>query len=160
MTITKDSVVQFNYTLKDEKGEQIETSKGHSPIAYLHGHNNMFPGVEKAIEQHNAGDSFTVTLPASETYGEREEGAEQRVSVKHLVGAKVWKPGMTAMVNTDQGQRQVTVVKVGKFMATIDTNHPLSGRELTFDIEIVDVRDATAEELSHGHAHGVGGHQH
>ncbi|MCH4294131.1 peptidylprolyl isomerase [Shewanella sp. 3B26] len=160
MEIKDDLVVQFNYTLRDEKGEVLETNEGHDPVAYLHGHHNMMPGVENAIEGKNVGDKFSVTLPASETYGERIENAEQRVPAKHLMGAKVWKPGMRAIVNTDQGQRQVTVVKVGKFMITVDINHPLAGRELTFDIDIVAAREATAEEIAHGHAHGVGGHQH
>ena len=160
MTIAKDKIVQLNYTLRDEQGEVLESNEGQSPIAYLHGHNNMMPGIEKALEGKAEGDSFTVTLPASETYGERQENAEQRVSVKHLQGAKVWKPGMIGVVNTDQGQRQVTVVKVGKFMVTVDTNHPLAGRELTFDLTVAGVRDATKEELSHGHAHGDGGHHH
>ncbi|MBT1445852.1 peptidylprolyl isomerase [Shewanella sp. JM162201] len=160
MQIKDDLVVQFNYTLRDEKGDVLETNEGHSPIAYLHGHDNMMPGVEKAIEGKKVGDKFSVTLPASETYGERIENAEQRVSTKHLMGAKEWKPGMRAIVNTDQGQRQVTVVKVGKFMVTVDINHPLAGRELTFDLEIVSAREASAEEIAHGHAHGEGGHHH
>ncbi|QSX35029.1 peptidylprolyl isomerase [Shewanella avicenniae] len=160
MTIAKDKIVQLNYTLRDEQGEVLESNEGQTPIAYLHGHNNMMVGIEKALEGKAEGDSFTVTLPAAETYGERSADAEQRVSVKHLQGAKVWKPGMMAVVNTDQGQRQVTVLKVGKFMATVDTNHPLAGRELTFDLTVAGVRDATAEELSHGHAHGDGGHHH
>ena len=160
MSISKDKVVQLNYTLKDEQGAVIESNEGQDPIAYLHGHNNMMPGVEKALEGKDTGDKFTVTLPAIETYGERIANAEQRVSVKHLMGAKVWKPGMIAVVNTEQGQRQVTVLKVGKFMVTVDTNHPLAGRELTFDLEVKDVRDATAEEVAHGHAHGDGGHHH
>ncbi|WP_299496050.1 peptidylprolyl isomerase [uncultured Shewanella sp.] len=160
MSINDDMVVQFNYTLRDEKGDVLETNEGHDPIAYLHGHDNMMPGVEKSIEGKEVGEKFTVTLPAAETYGERNEEAEQRVSVKHLQGAKVWKPGMRALINTEQGQRQVTIIKVGKFMATVDVNHPLAGRELTFDIELLDARDATAEEIAHGHAHGKGGHQH
>ena len=81
-------------------------------------------------------------------------------AVKHLQGAKVWKPGMIATVNTEQGERQLTVVKAGRFMVTVDLNHPLSGKTLTFDIKVEDVREATQEEIEHGHAHGVGGHQH
>ncbi|MCG9696795.1 peptidylprolyl isomerase [Shewanella sp. Isolate11] len=160
MSIKDDMVVQFNYTLRDEAGDVLETNEGLDPIAYLHGHDNMMPGVENAIAGHEVGDSFSVTLPPEETYGVRNENAEQRVSVKHLQGAKVWKPGMRALINTDQGQRQVTIIKVGKFMATVDVNHPLAGRELTFDLEIIDARDATDEEIAHGHAHGVGGHHH
>ncbi len=160
MPITKDNVVQFNYTLKDEKGETLESNSEQDPIAYLHGHRNMMVGVENALEGKELGESFSVTLPAAETYGEKAEDSEQRVSVKHLIGAKVWKARMQATINTDQGQRLVTIVKIGKFMATIDANHPLAGRELTFDISVVDVRDATNEEIAHGHAHGVGGHHH
>ncbi|GGP39093.1 FKBP-type peptidyl-prolyl cis-trans isomerase [Shewanella saliphila] len=160
MSIKDDMIVQFNYTLRDEKGEVIESNEGRDPIAYLHGHDNMMPGIEDAITGKEVGDKFSVTPPAADTYGERQEGAEQRVSVKHLVGAKVWKPGMAAMIQTEQGQRQVTVLKVGKFMATVDVNHPLAGRELTFDIEVVGTRDASDEEIAHGHAHGAGGHHH
>ncbi|ACJ29575.1 Peptidylprolyl isomerase, FKBP-type [Shewanella piezotolerans WP3] len=160
MSIKDDSVVQFNYTLRDEQGEVLESNEGLDPIAYLHGHDNMMPGVENALVGKEVGAKFSVTLPASETYGERNEDAEQRVSVKHLQGAKVWKAGMRALISTDQGQRQVTIIKMGKFMATVDVNHPLAGRELTFDLEVAEVRDATSEEIAHGHAHGKGGHQH
>lgn len=160
MNIKDDSVVQFNYTLRDEQGEVLETNEGLDPIAYLHGHDNMMPGVEDALAGKEVGAKFSVTLPATATYGERNEDAEQRVSVKHLQGATVWKPGMRALINTDQGQRQVTILKVGKFMATVDINHPLAGRELTFDLEVMDVREATSEEIAHGHAHGKGGHHH
>ncbi|WP_417762818.1 FKBP-type peptidyl-prolyl cis-trans isomerase [Shewanella sp.] len=160
MTIAKGKVVQLNYTLRDEQGDVLETNEGSAPIAYLHGYNGMMVGIEKALEGKAEGDSFSVTLPASETYGERQADAEQRVSVKHLQGAKVWKPGMVAVVNTDQGQRQVTVLKAGKFMVTVDTNHPLAGRELTFDLSVAGVRDASEEEIAHGHVHGAGGHHH
>ena len=160
MSIKDDMVVQFNYTLRDEKGDVLESNEGREPIAYLHGHDNMMPGIEAAINGKEIGEKFTMNPPAADTYGERQEDSEQRVSVKHLVGAKVWKPGMAAVVNTEQGQRQVTIIKVGKFMATVDVNPPLSGRELTFDIEIVGARDASDEEIAHGHAHGAGGHHH
>lgn len=160
MSISKDKVVQFYYTLKDEAGQTLESNVGADPVAYLHGHKNMMPGVEKALEGRNAGEEFSVTLPPEETYGLRKEDSEQRVPTKHLMGAKKWKPGMMAVVQTEQGQRQVTVVKVGKFMVTVDTNHPMAGKTLTFDLIIADVRDATAEEIAHGHAHGIGGHHH
>ncbi len=158
--ITKDKVVQMYYTITDLDGTELDSNKGGEPVAYLHGHDGMMPGIEKSLEGKAAGDSFSVELAAADTFGEIQEGAEQRVSVKHLMGAKVWKPGMVAVVNTDHGQRQVTVLKVGKFMATVDLNHPFAGKTLKFDFEVVDVRDATEEEISHGHAHGPGGHHH
>lgn len=160
MNISKDTVVQFHYTLKDDKGELIESTEGKDPMAYLHGHSNIIPGLENALEGKAVGDSFSVTVPPKDGYGERQEDATQRISLKHLQGARKWKPGMMAFVETDNGYRQVTVLKVGKFNADVDTNHPLAGKTLVFDIQIADIREATAEERSHGHAHGVGGHHH
>ncbi|MDP5292894.1 peptidylprolyl isomerase [Oceanimonas sp. CHS3-5] len=160
MQITNDTVVQFNYTLKDEQGEVMDTNEGKAPLAYLHGHDNMLEGLEKALDGKNEGDSFSVTLAPAEAYGERDESLTQRVSIRHLQGAKRWEPGMVAMVHTENGPRQVVVVKVGRFMADVDLNHLLAGRTLTFDLDVVSVRAATAEELEHGHAHGEGGHQH
>ncbi len=159
MQITKDTVVQFHYTLSDETGV-LENSRSQDPVLYLQGHGNLIEGLEKSMEGHKAGDTFNVTLAPADAYGERTDDSIQSVQVKHLMGAKKWKPGMVAVVNTEQGQRQVTVVKVGMFKAEVDTNHPLAGKTLSFDIDVIDVRAASAEEIEHGHAHGVGGHHH
>ena len=156
MNITKECVVEFHYTVS-ENGTQLESSKEGDALAYLHGHEGMLPGLEKALEGRQTGDTFTVELKAADAYGPRHDNAVQRIPLKHLQGAKVWKAGMTALVHTDQGQRQVTLIKVGKFNADCDLNHPFAGKDLTFDIEVVSVRAATAEELSHGHVHGAGG---
>jgi FKBP-type peptidyl-prolyl cis-trans isomerase SlyD len=163
MKITDKTVVQFHYILKDEAGEQLESSFGSDPLAYLHGKKNMLVGVEKALTDKENGDKFSVTLQPKDAYGEYQEGAVQRLPAKHLqngAGTTKWKAGMVAVVQTEQGQRQVTVIKSGKFMVTVDMNSPLAGKVLTFDIEVVDVRAATDDEVEHGHAHGVGGHQH
>lgn len=160
MNISKDTVVQFHYSLKDDKGELIESTEGKDPMAYLHGHSNIISGLENALEGKAVGDSFSVTVQPKEGYGERQEDATQRISLKHLQGARKWKPGMMAFVETDNGYRQVTVLKVGKFNADVDTNHPLAGKTLVFDIQVSDVREASADEKAHGHAHGVGGHHH
>ena len=160
MNIADKTVVQFHYTLKDEAGKEIESSLAGDPLAYLHGFDNMLVGVENALAGKAVGDKFSVTLAPKDAYGERQEDAIQRVPVKHLQGAKKWQPGMTGLVHTEQGEREVTVVKVGKFMVTVDINPPLAGKVLTFDLEVVDVRAASAEEIEHGHAHGVGGHHH
>lgn len=162
MSISKDKVVQFHYRLQDESGELLESSQGGDPTAYLHGYRNVIVGLEKAMEGKVAGDSFSVTIEPLEAYGPRNENSVQRVPIKHLQGnkQKKWKPGMVAWVKTDKGDRQVTVVKVGKFSADVDSNHPLAGKTLIFAIDIVDVRDASSEEKNHGHAHGVGGHHH
>ncbi|MDP7592740.1 MAG: peptidylprolyl isomerase [Litorilituus sp.] len=164
MQIADKTVVQFHYVLKDDAGKEIESSHGSEPLAYLHGANNTLLGLEKALTDKEAGEKFSVTLQPEEAYGERQENMIQRVPAKHLQGlpsknAK-WKAGMVAVVQTEQGQRQVTVIKTGKFMVTVDINPPLAGKIITFDINVVDVRAATEEEIQHGHAHGVGGHQH
>jgi FKBP-type peptidyl-prolyl cis-trans isomerase SlyD len=160
MKITPNRVAQFHYVIRDDSGAELESTHGETPNAYLHGHKNIMPGLERALDDKSAGDNFSVTLAPEDAYGSELENAEQRIPIKHLVGAKRWKPGMIGTVTTKKGQRKVTVVKVGKFMVTVDTNHPWAGKELTFDVEITDVRDATAAELSHGHVHGEGGHQH
>ena len=159
MSIADNQVVQFHYTLRHGE-ELIETSAGKDAAAYLHGHGNVIPGLEKAMEGKEVGDEFEVTVACADAYGERHEDRQQQVPVKHLQGAKRWKAGMVAMVKTDKGMRQVTVVKVGLKHATVDLNHPLSGKDLTFNIQIVDSREATNDEIAHGHAHGVGGHHH
>ena len=160
MKVVKDTVVQFHYILKTDKGDVVEDSNGNDPIAILVGHGNMIKGVEDALLGKEAGEKFSVTVKPEDGYGEYIEDAVQRVPAKHLQGSDKWKPGMVAVINTDQGQRQVTVLKVGKFMITVDTNHPFAGHTLEFDISVVDVRVAEESEISHGHAHGVGGHHH
>jgi len=159
MSIAGNKVVQFHYTLR-EGDELIETSAGSAPLAYLHGHSNIIPGLQKAMEGKAAGDKFDVTVLSAEAYGERNEENKQQVPIKHLQGAKRWKAGMVATVKTEQGMRQVTVIKVGLKHAKVDFNHPLAGKDLTFSVEVIDIRDATDDEVSHGHAHGVGGHHH
>ena len=163
MKITDKTVVQFHYTLKDEAGEQLESSFDSDPLAYLHGQKNMLVGVENALTGKEVGDKFSTTLQPEDAYGEYQEGAVQRIPAKHLQNGTAttkWKAGMVAAVQTEQGQRQVTVIKSGKFMVTVDMNSPFAGKVLTFDIEVVDVRAASDEEVEHGHAHGVGGHKH
>ena len=159
MQISNNSVVQFHYILSDANGE-IESSHKHDPILYLHGQPGLIDGLVEALEGHQAGDSFSVTLTADKAYGPRLDDAIQKVQVKRLQGAKKWKPGMIAVIETEQGPRQVTIVKVGLSQAEGDSNHPLAGKDLTFAIEVLDVREATEEELAHGHAHGAGGHHH
>ena len=159
MIIQENSVVQFHYTLS-ENGTELESSRKGSPLLYLHGHNQMFPKVEAELTGKAVGDKLQLTLAPADAYGERQDDAIQSVQVKHLLGAKKWKPGMVAWLRTEQGERQVTVVKVGMFKADVDTNHPLAGKTVTFDLEVINIREATADEIAHGHAHGEGGHNH
>ncbi len=160
MQIGPDKVVTFHYTLRDAAGETLETSTGGEPSAFLHGAGNILPALESAMTDKCAGDSFSSVLGAEQAYGERKPGRQQRVPIKHLSFKGKLRPGMVVQLNTNEGLRAVTVLKAGRHSADIDTNHPLAGQQLQFDIQIEDVRDATAEELSHGHVHGPGGHQH
>lgn len=160
MQIARDTVVSFHYRLSRSDGTEIENSRGSEPVAYLHGHGNLLPALEAQLEGRAAGDAFSTTLSPAEAYGERDESAVQRVALKHLVFQGRLQPGMIAGVRTEHGTRQVTVLKVGKFNADVDTNHPLAGQALGFDIEVLTVRSASAEELAHGHVHGEGGHHH
>ena len=160
MNIAKDCIVQFHYQLLDEEQQELENSRVAEPVAYLHGANNIFPKMETELAGKAVGDKLSVTLAPEDAYGFRQDNAERRISRKHVQGKAKLKPGMVVNVQTDQGQRQVVLRKVGKFVVDVDTNHPMAGKTLTFNIEIIDVREASAEELSHGHAHGVGGHQH
>ncbi|MFV8570256.1 FKBP-type peptidyl-prolyl cis-trans isomerase [Marinobacter sp. SBS5] len=158
MQIEKNKVVLFHYSVRDEQDKVVETSRDGRPSAYLHGHGGVIKGLEEALEGREAGEVFSVTVTPDKAYGQRKPDAIQRVPVKHLMGAKRWKPGMIAQVKTEQGPRHVMVAKVGLKFADVDTNHPMAGKTLTFDIEIIEVRDADAEEIAHGHAHGPGGH--
>lgn len=160
MPIEKNQVVLFHYSVRDEQDRVVENSRGGEPSAYLHGYGGIIKGLEEALEGRDAGDVFSVTVTPDKGYGPRQADAVQRVPIKHLVGAKRWKPGMIAQVQTDQGPRHVVVAKVGHKFADVDTNHPMAGKTLTFDIEIIDVRAADPEEISHGHVHGPGGHHH
>ncbi len=160
MTITKNKVVLFHYTLTNSGGEVMESSRGREPMNYLHGSGNIIGGLEKALEGKAAGDILQVTVEPAEAYGERKPANLQRVSAKHFSKPKSLKPGQVVGLQTRQGPVQVTIVKVGRFNVDVDANHPLAGQALTFDVEVLAVRDATQEERMHGHAHGPGGAQH
>ena len=160
MKIEKDRVVRFHYTVSEVGQPPTESSKdGGQPLAILFGHGNIIPGLEKALEGKEAGDSFKAAVPAAEAYGERREGLSQRIPKKHF-GAQKLEPGMQVVLQTNFGPRAVTIEKVGMSVVDVDLNHPMAGKDLDFDIEVVEVREASAEELAHGHVHGDGGHQH
>ena len=160
MNIEDKKVVSFHYTLRDEHGEQLESSREGDPMTYLHGAGNIIPGLEKALVGKVAGDQFEASVEPAEAYGERNENGIQRIPAKHFKQAGRLEPGQVVAFQTKQGPRRVTVVKVGRFNVDIDTNHPMAGLSLTFDVEVTDVRDATAEEVTHGHVHGPGGVDH
>lgn len=156
MPIEKNKVVAFHYVLTNEAGEEIENNQGGEPMVYLHGgYRNVLPKLEAELAGKEKGDELSVTLPPEHAYGKRVEASTQRIPIKHLVTKpKRLKPGMAVKVNTSEGPRDVQIIKVGKFNVDVDTNHPLAGMTVTFDISIEDYRDATPEEITHGHSHG------
>jgi len=161
MKVEENKIVVFHYTVS-EGGEKVESSHDRGePLAFLVGKGSLIPGLEKALTGREANEKFSVDIAPSEAYGERRDDFTQRVPKKYFRDPDHLKPGQLEVLSVSGGgQRQVTVMKVGSSVVDVDLNHPLAGKTLTFDVEIVDVRDATAEELAHGHAHGPAGHGH
>jgi FKBP-type peptidyl-prolyl cis-trans isomerase SlyD len=153
-------VVTIHYTLKNDGGEVLDSSSGGEPLAYIQGHGNLVAGLEKALEGKPAGVTLTVVVTPAEGYGVRDEALIQRVPKRSLQGAGEIKKGMQFQARTEDGMRLFTVTGLVGDMVTLDGNHPLSDQTLHFDIEVVEVREATTEELEHGHVHGAGGHHH
>jgi FKBP-type peptidyl-prolyl cis-trans isomerase SlyD len=137
----------------------IESSKDREPLAILVGHNAIIPGLEAAMIDRAAGDSFEVVVEPDQAYGPRREGFTQRVPKKHFREARL-RPGQETIVNTSMGPRPVTVIKVGATVVDVDLNHPMAGKALQFNVEIIAVREAEPVEIEHGHVHGEGGAQH
>ena len=160
MKIEKDRVVRFHYAVAEAGQASVENSReGGEPLAILFGHGNIIPGLEKAMEGREAGDTFKASVVAADAYGEKRDGLSQRIPKKHF-GAQKLEPGMQVVLQTNFGPRAVTIQKVGMSVVDVDLNHPMAGKDLDFDIDVVEVREATAEELAHGHVHGEGGHHH
>ena len=162
MKVENNKVVSFHYTVSDGGPEPVDSSRERGePLLVLIGHRNIIPGLETALMGHETGERFEVTVPPEQGYGERREDFVQRVPKKYFKDAEHLRPGMITMLNTREGgPRQVTVGKIGSSVIDVDLNHPLAGKTLTFDIEITDIRDATAEEISHRHVHAHGDHEH
>jgi len=160
MPIKQDSVVSIHYTLRDDAGQTIDSSTGGEPLAYLHGHGNIVPGLERELEGKSAGDKLSVTVSPAEGYGEYDRQLVQKIPRRALRGVTQVRVGMQLHTHTPQGPRAVTVTQIVGDMLTLDGNHPLAGKNLHFEIEVTGVREPTPEELAHGHVHGAGGHHH
>lgn len=161
MQVAKHKVVAIDYTLTDDDGQTIDTSEGAEPLSYLHGEGNIIPGLESALEGKSTGDQFQVSIPPADGYGERNDDLRQVVARSHFSDIDDLEVGLQFRVPTDGDDTiVVTVVEIGDDEVTIDGNHDLAGVSLNFDITVRDIRDATSEEIEHGHAHGPGGHDH
>ncbi len=159
MQIANDKAVLLNYTLKDTDGTVLESSVDSDPLAYLHGHGNIIVGLEKELLGKTVGDKLEVTAEPAEAYGEHSADMVQVVDRSLFEGMDV-APGIQFQAQTSQGVQVVTVISADDDEVTIDGNHPMAGKTLVFDVEVLEVRDASEEELQHKHVHGPGGHHH
>lgn len=158
--ISKDKVVVFHYTLTTDDGEQVETSKDKEPLPYLHGASNIVPGLEKEMEGKTAGDTFSVSVAPAEGYGEKTGPGPQSVDRSEFPENVELYEGMAFTAQAEGGQEVplwIDSIEGDKVM--VDNNHPLAGETLNFEVEIVSVRDASDEEIAHGHAHGPTGNE-
>ncbi|HEY2624941.1 FKBP-type peptidyl-prolyl cis-trans isomerase [Dyella sp. Tek66A03] len=161
MKAGKDKVISLHYALTVD-GEKVESSLDRNePLWVLLGHGQLIPGLESALEGHEAGENLQVDVAAADGYGERQEGMVQRVSKKYFQQSAKLKPGMTTVLGLKEGGHRVVVVqKVGMTTVDVDLNHPMAGKALHFDVTINEVRDGTEEEIQHGHAHPPGAEAH
>ncbi len=160
MQIAQNSVVAFHYTLTNDAGEVLDSSEGREPLTYLHGAGNIIPGLEKELEGRENGDKLQVAVSPEEGYGENQPSLVQEVPRDAFQGVESVEAGMQFQAQTQGGPLMVTVTKVEGDTVTVDGNHPLAGQKLNFDVEIAEVREATDEEVEHGHVHGEGGQEH
>lgn len=160
-TIADGMVVQFHYTLADPEGNVIDTSSGSEPLTYLHGADNIVTGLESQLEGKKVGDSFDAVVPAREGYGEKEGPGPQPIPKSTFPPDIDLTPGMH-FIATDEGGQEIMlwVMGVEDEQVFVDMNHPLAGLDLHFAVEVTEIRDATEEEVAHGHPHGPGGHHH
>jgi len=159
--IKQNSVVTMHYELKDSQGEVLDSSKGQDPLVYMHGAGNIIVGLEEELLGKGVGDTLDVVVSPDKGYGMPVDALVQTVP-KEAFGEEIDKVevGMRFQAETEQGPVPVVVTAMDENNVTVDGNHPLAGKELHFNVSISDVREASAEEIEHGHAHGPGGHQH
>jgi len=161
MRIGKNAVVAIEYHLTDPQGQVIDSSRGKEPLSYLHGVGGIIPGLESALEGKGVGDEISVDIAPDQAYGQKDPGLVQAVPRASFKGVDNIQPGMQFQAQGPSGQaRVVTVISATPTEVTIDANHPLVDVTLHFDVKVISIREATPEELSHGHVHGAGGHHH
>ena len=162
IAIGPGTVVVMHYDLKDAAGRLLETSAEREPVAFLFGERKVLAALQEEMRGRRAGEALSVTIPHGRAYGRRYPDRVQRVPTKSFEGGRNrrFRVGEVVGLRTPSGPVQARVVKVGRFQLDVDTNHPLAGIDLAFDVRVEDVREATEEERAHGHAHGPGGHHH
>ncbi len=153
MRIAKNTVVAIDYTLTDDEGRTVDSSEGREPLSYLHGSGGIIPGLERELEGKAVGDQLQVTVAPADAYGERNESLRQKLPRDQFGGIAELSVGMQFRVDSDNGPMVITIVEVAEEVVTIDANHPLAGVNLNFDVTVREIRDATADEIEHGHVH-------
>lgn len=153
MQVAANKVVAIHYTLTNGEGQVLDSSQGGNPLFYLHGHNNIIPGLEKQLEGCSVGDDFEVAVEPAEGYGERDDNLKQQVPREAFQGVESIEPDMQFQTEGPGGAMVVTVTEVEEATVTIDANHPLAGVALNFKGSVESVRDAREEEVEHGHPH-------
>jgi FKBP-type peptidyl-prolyl cis-trans isomerase SlyD len=159
MEIASQKVVTIAYTLKDDGGQVLDTSVDAEPLVYIQGVGSLVPGLEKALEGRGVGDHVSVSIKPDEGYGVRDEAMIRKIPIRKLPEGKA-QVGAQVRVETDVGPMLLLVLAVQGDYATVDPNHPLAGKTLHFEVDVVGIRDATEEELKHGHVHAPGDHHH
>ena len=160
MQIADRCVAYFHYTLTNDAGDVLDSSSGRDPLPYLHGKGNIVPGLEKALAGKTVGDKLNVVVAPEEGYGPRIDSLVQVVPKAAFQGVDKLEPGMQFQAESNMGPVSVVVTAIEGDNVTVDGNHPLAGETLHFAVEITEVREASVEEVLHGHVHGVGGHHH
>ena len=160
MNISENKVVQMHYELKNDEGQILDSSKDKAPLAYIHGKGNIIPGLEKELLNKTKGDKIKTVIAPAEAYGVKDDQKIFKVAKKQFQGEGDIQVGMQIQAETDGRMEVGTVEGIEGDEVTLNFNHPLAGETLHFDVEVVEVRDASEEELSHGHVHGEGGHDH
>jgi FKBP-type peptidyl-prolyl cis-trans isomerase SlyD len=159
--VTQNHVVSLDYRLQLDDGTVVDESEPGEPLLYLHGHGQIVPGLERAVEGMSAGEAKKVQVSPADGYGQRDDDKVEKVPRKNFPPDAELEPGAIMTAETDDGHMmQFVVLSVDPEMVVVDFNHPLAGRTLNFDITVREVRVATAEELSHGHVHGDDDHHH
>jgi len=157
MKISTNKVVVLHYAVSDSEDTLIDSSYDHSPLSVIQGTGYLIPGLEDALTDHVMGDKFEVAVSADQAYGQRHDGYVQTVPKDMFGSVEDLAVGAQLRATTDDGEQTVIVIDMTEDEITVDGNHPLAGIDLKFDVEILEVRDATADELAHGHVHGEGG---
>jgi FKBP-type peptidyl-prolyl cis-trans isomerase SlyD len=160
LTVQDNHVITLNYQLKNQEQQLIDSSDRDGPIVYLHGAKDILPGIEKAVLGLEVGGKAQVSIPPEEAYGDFDKTKIQEVPRSAFAGMDKVEVGMHVQEETPQGPVVVTVTEVTDEVVTVDANHPLAGQTLHFDLEVAGVREASEEEISHGHVHGPDGHHH